>query len=57
MSTATLPPRTSKLADLRGVRLADLPDLGPDILEQAASGVMPDPQAVLVPVAAFQSAI
>jgi hypothetical protein len=51
--TAAVP---SKLADLRDVPLADLPDLGA-ILNQAVSGVMPDSQATLVPVAAFSSAI
>jgi hypothetical protein len=51
--TAAVP---SNLADLRDVPLADLPDLGA-ILDKALSGVMPDPQAALVPVAAFSSAI
>jgi len=63
-ATADLVPARipSRLADLRDVRLADFdtsalpPDLA-DAISRAVSGVMPDPQAVLVPVAAFQSAI
>jgi FXSXX-COOH protein len=48
----------SKLPDLRGLPLADLPGLDAATLGEAVGRVIPDAeQAAPIPVAAFQSAI
>ena len=48
----------SKLADLRSVSLADMPDLDAATLDEAVGRVIPDSErAAPVTVAAFQSAI
>lgn len=48
---------TSKLADLRDVPLAEMPNLSIVTLDEALGRVMPDPRAGALPAAAFQSAI
>ena len=47
----------SKLADLRNVPLAEMPNLSIVTLDEALGRVIPDPQADAMPAAAFQSAI
>ena len=47
----------SKLADLRDVPLAEMPNLSTVTLDEALGRVVPDPQADTLPAAAFQSAI
>jgi len=57
MDTDTLTRVPSRLPDLRGIPLADLPSLDPVTLAGAVGRVLPDAKAAPVKVAAFNSSI